>query len=87
MKTLHPETREGGISTLEDKSLGCIQKGGMAPVTDVLDYAQKVKSRGLNLLLGPGNDIVSTSALVMSGAQIVLFTTGRGNPMGCAVPT
>lgn len=82
-----PGNKEGGISTLEDKSLGCIQKGGMAPVTDVLDYAQKVKSRGLNLLLGPGNDIVSTSALVMSGAQIVLFTTGRGNPMGCAVPT
>lgn len=82
-----PGNKMGGITTLEDKSLGCIQKGGGSKVADVLQYTERVKQNGLNLLQGPGNDIVSTSALVMSGAQLILFTTGRGNPMGAGVPT
>ncbi len=73
-----PGNKAGGISTLEDKSLGCIQKGGEAIITDVLAYGQQVSKRGLNLLSGPGNDIVSTTALTATGAHIILFTTGRG---------
>ncbi len=82
-----PGNKAGGISTLEDKSLGCIQKGGEAIITDVLAYGQQVTKRGLNLLSGPGNDIVSTTALTATGAHIILFTTGRGTPLGSPVPT
>ncbi|MDX9915045.1 MAG: altronate dehydratase family protein [Sphaerochaeta sp.] len=82
-----PGNKEGGISTLEDKSLGCIQKGGEAIITDVIAYGKRVTKRGLTLLSGPGNDIVSTTALTASGAHIILFTTGRGTPLGAPVPT
>ena len=82
-----PGNKKGGISTLEDKALGCTQKSGMSPVRDVLGYAEQVKRRGLNLLSAPGNDLVASTALVLSGAQIVLFTTGRGTPFASAVPT
>ncbi|MBQ8313878.1 MAG: UxaA family hydrolase, partial [Clostridia bacterium] len=76
-----------GISTLEDKALGCTQKSGFAPVKDVLAYGEKVKTPGLNLLSAPGNDLVAATALASSGAQIVLFSTGRGTPFACPVPT
>ena len=82
-----PGNKAGGITTLEDKSLGCVQKGGTAPVSDVLTYGQPVTEKGLNLLQGPGNDLVASTALAVSGAQIILFTTGRGTPFGCPVPT
>lgn len=82
-----PGNKAGGISTLEDKSLGCTQKGGSATVVDVLRYGDGVKCRGLNLLQAPGNDLVASTALAVAGAQIVLFTTGRGTPFGCPVPT
>lgn len=82
-----PGNKKGGVSTLEEKSLGCIQKGGLAPVTGVLDYGEHASTPGLNLLIGPGNDQVSCTNLVASGAQIILFTTGRGNPFGAPVPT
>ena len=82
-----PGNKEGGISTLEDKSLGCVQKGGSGAVLDVLSYGEPVRVRGLNLLQAPGNDMVAATALVASGAQIVLFTTGRGTPLNCPVPT
>ncbi|MDF2609565.1 MAG: uxaA [Lachnospiraceae bacterium] len=82
-----PGNKKGGISSLEDKSLGCIQKGGKAPVVGVLGYGEKVKTNGLNLLTGSGNDQVSCTNLVASGAQMILFTTGRGNPFGSPVPT
>jgi len=82
-----PGNKEGGISTLEDKSLGCIQKGGMAPVVDVLDYGDYVKKCGLNLLNGPGNDMVAITNLVATGCHLILFTTGRGTPLGAPVPT
>ena len=82
-----PGNKAGGISTLEDKSLGCTQKSGTAPVVDVLAYGQRVKRRGLNLLSAPGNDLVAATALAASGAHIVLFTTGRGTPFACPVPT
>ncbi|HPS12675.1 MAG TPA: altronate dehydratase family protein, partial [Prolixibacteraceae bacterium] len=82
-----PGNKQGGISTLEDKSLGCTQKGGSATVVDVLEYAQRIKKRGLNLLSAPGNDLVAASALGFSGCQMVLFTTGRGTPFGSFVPT
>ncbi|MFB5664290.1 UxaA family hydrolase [Alteribacillus sp. HJP-4] len=82
-----PGNKDGGITTLEEKSLGCVQKGGSAPVVDVLDYAQRVKKKGLNLLQGPGNDMVSVTNLSAAGAHMVLFTTGRGTPFGGPVPT
>lgn len=82
-----PGNMDGGISTLEEKSLGCVQKGGTSTITDVLDYAQAAISPGLNLLYGPGNDIVANTNLVCAGAQIILFTTGRGTPLGAPVPT
>ncbi len=82
-----PGNKEGGITTLEDKSLGCVQKGGTAPVEDVLCYAQRVRTKGLSLLQAPGNDLVASNALAVSGAQLILFTTGRGTPFGCPVPT
>lgn len=82
-----PGNKKGGISTLEDKSLGCVQKSGSAPVMDVLKYGEPVHTRGLNLLSAPGNDLVASTALAASGAHIVLFTTGRGTPFACPVPT
>lgn len=82
-----PGNKEGGISTLEEKSLGCTQKGGSSPVVDVLDYGDRLRKPGLNLLNGPGNDIVSLTALAAAGAQLLLFTTGRGTPLGGPVPT
>lgn len=82
-----PGNKDGGISTLEDKSLGCTQKGGTATVMDVLQYAETIKTKGLNLLSAPGNDLVASSALGFSGCQLVLFTTGRGTPFGSFVPT
>lgn len=82
-----PGNKKGGISTLEDKSLGCVQKSGSTPVRGVLSYGEPVHSRGLNLLSAPGNDLVASTALAACGAQIVLFTTGRGTPFACPVPT
>ena len=82
-----PGNKKGGISTLEDKSLGCTQKSGSAPVTGVLSYGEPVQKRGLNLLSAPGNDLVASTALAASGAHIVLFTTGRGTPFASPVPT
>jgi altronate hydrolase len=82
-----PGNKEGGITTLEEKSLGCVQKGGTAPVVDVLDYGEIITKTGLNLLNGPGNDIVSTTNLSACGCHLILFTTGRGTPLGSAVPT
>ena len=82
-----PGNKEGGISTLEDKSCGCVQKGGSAPISDVIDYAGPVTAHGLNLLYGPGNDMVSTTALTASGCHLILFSTGRGTPVGAPVPT
>ena len=82
-----PGNKQGGITTLEEKSLGCVQKGGYQPVVGVLDYCQRAERRGLNLLKAPGNDLVATSALALSGCQLVLFTTGRGTPFGSFVPT
>ena len=82
-----PGNKQGGITTLEDKSLGCVQKGGFAPVRDVIEYAQSVRTTGLTLLSGPGNDLVSTTALTAAGAHIILFTTGRGTPFGAPAPT
>ena len=82
-----PGNKAGGITTLADKSLGCTQKGGTAPVEDVLKYGEPVKRKGLTLLEAPGNDLVASGALAASGAHMVLFTTGRGTPFGCPVPT
>lgn len=82
-----PGNKKGGISSLEDKSLGCTQKSGSAPVKGVLAYGEPVKVKGLNLLSAPGNDLVASTALAASGAHIVLFTTGRGTPFACPVPT
>lgn len=82
-----PGNHDGGITTLEEKSLGCVQKGGSCAVCDVLQYASAVKKKGLSLLWGPGNDIVSTTNLTAAGANIILFTTGRGTPLGAPVPT
>lgn len=82
-----PGNKDGGITTLEDKSLGCTQKGGTAPVVDVQPYGGKITKPGLSLLNGPGNDIVAVTALAAAGCQIVLFTTGRGTPLGSPVPT
>ena len=82
-----PGNKAGGITTLEDKSLGCTQKGGTAEVRDVLSYCEPVREKGLNLVQGPGNDLCAITALMASGAQMVLFTTGRGTPVGAPVPT
>ena len=82
-----PGNKEGGITTLEEKSLGCVQKGGTAPVVDVLNYGDTLTKSGLNLLNGPGNDIVSITNLSAVGCHMVLFTTGRGTPLGGPVPT
>ncbi len=82
-----PGNKAGGITTLEDKSLGCVQKGGSSPVVDVLDYGECVKAKGLTLLTGPGNDLVASTVLAAAGCTLVLFTTGRGTPFGTVVPT
>lgn len=82
-----PGNKAGGISTLEEKSLGCTQKSGSSAVRGVLGYGETLKAKGLNLLSAPGNDLVASTALAASGCQIVLFTTGRGTPFGSFVPT
>ncbi|MBE5761248.1 MAG: altronate dehydratase [Clostridiales bacterium] len=82
-----PGNKDGGLTTLEDKSLGCTQKGGLSPVTDVIGYGEKAQKPGLTLLSAPGNDMVASTALTVAGCQIILFTTGRGTPMGAPVPT
>lgn len=82
-----PGNKEGGITTLEEKSLGCVQKGGTAPVTAVLDYGDVAEKAGLNLLNGPGNDMVAVTNLTDAGCHLILFTTGRGTPLGAPVPT
>ena len=82
-----PGNKAGGITTLEDKSCGCVQKGGSAQIVDVLGYGESVTKKGLNLLSGPGNDLVSATALTAAGAHIILFTTGRGTPFGAPAPT
>lgn len=82
-----PGNKAGGISTLEDKALGCTQKCGKAPVSGVLEYGDRLQSKGLNLLSAPGNDLVAATALASAGCQLVLFTTGRGTPFGTFVPT
>ena len=82
-----PGNKAGGISTLEDKALGCTQKCGRAPVSGVLGYGDRLEVTGLNLLSAPGNDLVAATALASAGCQIVLFTTGRGTPFGTFIPT
>lgn len=82
-----PGNKDGGITTLEDKSLGCTQKSGTSAVVDVLHYGEKLREPGLSLLEGPGNDLVAATALASADCQLVLFTTGRGTPFGAYVPT
>ena len=82
-----PGNKEGGITTLEEKSLGCVQKGGRAQVTAVLGYGDIADQPGLLLLDGPGNDAVAVTNLTAAGCQMILFTTGRGTPLGAPVPT
>lgn len=82
-----PGNKAGGITTLEEKSCGCVQKGGSAPIAAVIGYGEAATERGLSLLSGPGNDLVSATALAAAGAHIILFTTGRGTPFGAPVPT
>ena len=82
-----PGNKAGGITTLEEKSLGCTQKGGRGTVQDVLRYGARVQTPGLNLLQGPGNDIVACTALASAGCHLILFSTGRGTPLGGPVPT
>lgn len=82
-----PGNKEGGITTLEEKSLGCVQKGGRSIVTQVLGYGEPVRGPGLALVTAPGNDAVSVTAEMVAGATLLLFTTGRGTPLGTAVPT
>ncbi len=82
-----PGNRAGGITTLEEKSLGCTQKGGASRVVDVLDYGDKARKNGLNLLNGPGNDMVAITNLTACGCHLILFSTGRGTPLGAPVPT
>ena len=82
-----PGNKAGGITTLEEKSLGCIQKGGLSKVVDVLDYGDVLTKNGLSLLNGPGNDIVACTNLTCAGVHVILFTTGRGTPLGAPVPT
>ncbi|MDW7656142.1 MAG: altronate dehydratase family protein [Bacillota bacterium] len=82
-----PGNKAGGITTLEEKSLGCIQKAGTQPVTAIVRYGCRRHERGLSIVEGPGNDLVAITALAAAGAQLILFTTGRGNPLGSPVPT
>lgn len=82
-----PGNKKGGITTLEDKSLGCVQKSGSSDVVDVIEIGSSVEKQGLNLLTGPGNDIVAVTNLTASGCHMILFSTGRGTPVGAPVPT
>ena len=82
-----PGNKAGGITTLEEKSLGCIQKAGTATVVDILDYGDTVSKNGLSLLNGPGNDMVAVTNLTAAGCHMIHFTTGRGTPVGAPVPT
>lgn len=82
-----PGNKAGGISTLEDKALGCTQKCGRAPVSGVLEYGDRLQTSGLNLLSAPGNDLVAATALASAGCHLILFSTGRGTPFGTFVPT
>jgi altronate hydrolase len=82
-----PGNIEGGITTLEEKSLGAVQKAGRSPVSDVLRYGERLRRPGLSILEAPGNDAVSSTALAAAGATLILFTTGRGTPMGFPAPT
>ncbi len=82
-----PGNKAGGITTLEDKSCGCVQKGGSAPIVDIIGYGDAVTTKGLHLLYGPGNDLVSSTALTVAGCHMILFTTGRGTPFGAPAPT
>lgn len=82
-----PGNKAGGISTLEEKALGCTQKSGKSVVCGVMEYGERIKNNGLNLLSAPGNDLVAATALAAAGCQLVLFTTGRGTPFGTFVPT
>ncbi len=82
-----PGNKAGGISTLEDKALGCTQKCGKAPVSGVMEYGDRLQNPGLNLLSAPGNDLVAATALASCGCHLILFTTGRGTPFGTFVPT
>ncbi|MBR4012654.1 MAG: altronate dehydratase, partial [Clostridia bacterium] len=82
-----PGNKKGGITTLEEKSLGCVQKAGSSAVVDVLDYGDTIRKNGLSLLNGPGNDIVAITNLFAAGVHLILFTTGRGTPVGSGVPT
>ena len=82
-----PGNKAGGITTLEEKSLGCIKKAGSSKIVDVLDYGEIKKRDGLSALNAPGNDLIAATALAAAGCQIVLFTTGRGTPFSTFVPT
>ncbi len=82
-----PGNKAGGITTLEDKSLGCIRKGGRCEVEDVIQYGERIRRNGFSLMQTPGNDLVSTTAKAAAGCNLILFTTGRGTPFGCFVPT
>ena len=82
-----PGNKQGGITTLEDKSCGCVQKGGTAPIMDVIGYGDPVVTKGLNMLYGPGNDLVSATAMTAAGAHMILFSTGRGTPFSAPAPT
>lgn len=82
-----PGNKKGGITTLEEKSLGCIEKAGSSEIVDVLAYGELVKEQGVSALNAPGNDLIAATALAASGCQIVLFTTGRGTPFSTFVPT
>ncbi len=82
-----PGNKKGGITTLEEKSLGCVEKAGSTKITGVLEYGEQVKTRGVSVLNAPGNDLIAATALAASGCQIVLFTTGRGTPFSTFVPT
>ncbi len=82
-----PGNKKGGITTLEEKSLGCIEKAGTSKIVDVLAYGEQVKEQGVSTLNAPGNDLIAATALAASGCQIVLFTTGRGTPFSTFVPT
>jgi altronate hydrolase len=82
-----PGNKKGGITTLEEKSLGCIEKAGTSEIVDVLSYGELVREKGVSALNAPGNDLIAATALAASGAQLVLFTTGRGTPFSTFVPT
>ena len=82
-----PGNKQGGITTLEDKSCGCVQKGGTAPIMDVIGYGDPEVTKGQNMLNGPGNDLVSATAMTAAGAHLILFSTGRGTPFSAPAPT